>query len=29
MGLVLFVCVVVFVFIVIALGDDSYRGPSL
>ena len=29
MDLVFFVCVVVFVLIVIALGDDSYRGPSL
>jgi len=29
MDLVLFVCAVVFVFIVIALGGDSYQGPSL
>ena len=29
MDLVLFVCAVVFVFIVIALGEDSYQGPSL
>lgn len=29
MDLVLFVCAVVFFFVVIALGDDSYQGPSL
>jgi len=29
MNLIIFVCVVVFSCVIIALGDDDYRGPSL
>lgn len=29
MGLILFVCVIVFLVIVIAMADDDYREPTL
>jgi hypothetical protein len=29
MGLILFVCVFVFLVIVIAMAEDDYRGPTL